>query len=173
MQRIIGMPAPEFHLEGVLHDAMSWTSLSSLRGKWVVFFFYPLDFTFVCPTEVKGFQSRVADFEKRNAIILGCSVDSVHSHKAWIKELGGLDYPLLSDFHKKVASDYGVLIEDEGVALRATFIIDPEGIIKWASMSDNSVGRSVDETVRVLTALQTGDLCPVNWEPGEKTLGAA
>lgn len=173
MQRIIGTSAPEFRLEGVLHDTMSWTALSDFKGKWVVLFFYPLDFTFVCPTEVKGFQSRVADFTKLNAAIVGCSVDSVHSHKAWIKELGGLDYPLLSDFHKKVAGDYGVLIEDEGVALRATFIIDPEGIIKWASMSDNSVGRSVDETLRVLAALQTGDLCPVNWEPGQTTLGDA
>ena len=171
MQRIIGMIAPNWKLEGVIHGEMKWYELSELRGKWVVFFFYPLDFTFVCPTEVKGFQSRIADFEKLNSVVFGCSVDSVHSHKAWIKELGGLDYPLLSDFQKAVTKEYGVLIEEEGTALRGTFIIDPEGVIKWATMSDNNVGRSVDETLRVLEALQTGELCPIDWHHGQQTLG--
>lgn len=171
MQRIIGTPAPAWKLEGVLHDEMRWYDLAEQRGKWTVLFFYPLDFTFVCPTEVRGFQGALAEFTKLNAVVFGCSVDSVHSHKAWIKELGGLDYPLLSDFHKKVAADYGVLIEEEGTALRGTFIIDPEGIIKWVTMSDNNVGRSIDETVRVLGALQTGELCPIDWHPGQKTLG--
>lgn len=151
--------------------------LSEYRGKWLVMFFYPLDFTFVCPTEILGFNKRVGEFNKLGAEILGASVDSVHSHKAWIKAkkedggLGGeLSFPLASDITKSVASDYGILLEDKGIALRGLFIIDPEGVLRYSVVTDLNVGRSVDETLRVLQALQSGGLCPVDWHPGEAQL---
>jgi peroxiredoxin (alkyl hydroperoxide reductase subunit C) len=150
--------------------------LSDYQGKWLVMFFYPLDFTFVCPTEIKGFNSRLEDFRKAGAEILGVSVDSVYSHRAWINAgqadggLGGLNYPLASDITKQVARDYGVLAEEKGIALRGLFIIDPEGILRYQVISDLNVGRSVDETLRVLQAFQTGGLCPIDWHPGDRTL---
>ncbi|OGB74538.1 thioredoxin peroxidase [candidate division Kazan bacterium RBG_13_50_9] len=166
----VGSKAPEFALEGIFRDKIKRYQRRDFKGKWLVLFFYPLDFTFVCPTEVTGFNERVSELKKLNADIVGISVDSAYAHKKWVEELGGLDFPLLSDFHKRTARDYQVLIEDEGVALRATFIINPEGIIKYIVESDNDVGRSTDETIRVLSALQTGKLCPINWKPGEATL---
>ncbi|KAE8558214.1 peroxiredoxin, partial [Paenibacillus polymyxa] len=150
--------------------------LSDYRGKWLVFFFYPLDFTFVCPTEITALSDAADQFKELDTEILGISVDSVHSHKAWIntaKEnngLGKLNFPLASDITKKTASDYGVLIEEEGVALRGLFIIDPEGELKYQVVNHNDVGRSVEETLRVLQALQSGGLCPMNWKPGDKNL---
>ncbi len=173
MQTLIGKEAPNFKLQGVSHEEFKDYKLTDYRGKWVVLFFYPLDFTFICPTEITGFSKADEEFEKLNAKVLGVSTDSVHSHKAWLKELGALKYPLLSDMNHKVSSDYGVLIEEEGIALRGTFIIDPEGIVRYALVHDNGVGRSVKETLRALQALQTGELCPVEWTPGEKTLGKA
>ncbi len=163
----VGQQAPEFKLEGTGGQVR----LSECKGKWTVLFFYPLDFTFVCPTEVTEFSKRIAEFKKLNAVVLGCSVDSVHSHKAWIKSLGGLDYPLLSDFNKQVSRQYGVLLEEKGHALRATFIIDPEGILRFMQVNDNNVGRNVTEILRVISALKTGELCQVEWKPGDKTLG--
>jgi len=172
---LVGHTAPDFTLEGIAKagDEFKKFKLSEQRGKWVVLFFYPLDFTFICPTEITGFSKEYEAFEKLNATVLGVSTDSVHSHKAWLKDLGDLNYPLLSDMNHKVSRDYGVLIEDEGIALRGTFIIDPDGNVKYALYHDNGVGRSLEETLRVLTALQTGELCPVGWKPGEKTLGKA
>ncbi len=170
---MIGTKAPDFIMEGVYKQQFKKTRLADYKGKWVVLFFYPLDFTFVCPTEIKQFSTKHKEFEKLNARVLGVSVDSVHSHKAWLKELGDLNYPLLSDITKKVSYEYGVLIEDQGIATRGTFIIDPKGIMRYACIHDLDVGRSVDETLRVLTALQTGQLCPVEWKPGKKTLGKA
>lgn len=167
----IGKPAPDFTLEALIGDKFEKVSLSGYRGKWVVLFFYPLDFTFICPTEITEFSRRHEEFEKLNAVILGGSTDSVHSHKAWMKQLGGIKYPLLSDITHKVSSEYQVLIEEKGTALRGTFIIDPEGVLKYSLMHDNNVGRSVNETLRVLKGLQTGELCPVEWQPGQKTLG--
>jgi len=166
----VGQKAPEFTLEAVVGDKFKKVSLSDYKGKWVVFYFYPLDFTFVCPTEITEFNKRYQDFKKLDAEVLGCSVDSVHSHKAWMKDLGGLDYPLLSDITKKVSRDYQVLVEEEGIALRGAFIIDPEGILKYQLVHDLNVGRNVDEILRVLEALQTGGLCPAQWHSGEKTL---
>ena len=151
-------------------------TLADYQGKWLVLFFYPLDFTFVCPTEIRGFNSRLAEFAKAGAEILGVSVDSVYSHRAWIKTpqaeggLGGLNYPLASDITKQVSKDYGVLIEEKGIALRGLFLIDPEGILRYQVVSDLNVGRSIDETLRVLQAFQTGGLCPIDWHPGERTL---
>ncbi len=169
----VGEPAPDFTLEGIVGKEFKKISLADYLGKWVVFFFYPLDFTFVCPTEITGFNKALADFGKLNAVVLGASVDSKWSHKAWLErgDLGDLKYPLLSDLKKETARSYGVLDEKEGVALRGLFIVDDKGILQYESVNNLSVGRSIEETLRVLEALQTGELCPINWKPGQKTLG--
>lgn len=148
-------------------------SLADYAGKWLVLFFYPLDFTFVCPTEITGFSDAKEAFEALHACVIGGSTDSVHSHKAWLKDLPALSYPLFSDITRTMSRDYGVLVPEEGTALRGTFIIDPEGVLRYALYHDNGVGRNVDETLRVLEALQTGELCPMNWKKGDKTLGKA
>ena len=167
----IGKPAPDFELEGVLNGAFKKYALKDFKNKWLVIFFYPLDFTFVCPTEIRAFSENAVKFRKLGAEILGVSVDSVYSHKSWIEgSLGKIEFPLLSDFRKKMSEDYGVLLPEEGVALRGTFIIDKKGIVRHVTVSDNDVGRSVEETLRVVTALQTGKLCPAEWHRGEKTL---
>jgi len=168
----VGQAAPEFILEGVQEKEFREVSLKDYRGKWVVLFFYPLDFTFVCPTEIVGFNERYGEFRQLNAEILGASVDSKFSHLAWIsQELGTLRYPLLSDLTKEVARKYGILIEQQGISLRGLYIIDPNGILRYQLVHDLSVGRSVDETLRVLQALQTGELCPLDWKKGRETLG--
>ena len=169
----VGKPAPTFTLQGYYDDKFQEYSLSDYKGKWVVFFFYPLDFTFICPTEVTGFSKHIQDFKDLNTVVLGCSVDSVHSHKAWEKELGKFEYPLLSDIRKEVGRMYNVLDEDEGTNLRATFVIDPEGIVQYHLVNSNDIGRNIGEIIRVVSALQSGELCPVDWTPGEKTLGKA
>jgi peroxiredoxin (alkyl hydroperoxide reductase subunit C) len=148
-------------------------SLAEYKGKWVALVFYPLDFTFVCPTELVGLNDKHAEFAQRNCEIVAASTDSVYSHLGWVKadsRLGALKYPLLSDFTKKIARDYGVLIEDEGVALRGTFIIDPEGVLRFMMVNDLGTGRNIDEMLRTLDALQTGELCPCNWKAGEATI---
>jgi alkyl hydroperoxide reductase subunit AhpC len=173
-QAQVGRPAPQFEAEGVNGKGeFKNYALSDYKKKWVVLFFYPLDFTFICPTEITGFSKRYDEFEKLDAVVLGCSTDSVHSHKAWLKDLGELHYPLLSDMNHAISRDYGVLIPEKGISLRGTFIIDPDGVLRYALYHDLGVGRSVGEVVRVLNALQTGELCPVEWHPGEKTLGEA
>jgi peroxiredoxin (alkyl hydroperoxide reductase subunit C) len=170
---MVGQKAPDFTLEAVVGKGdFKKVSLSEYRGKWVVLFFYPLDFTFVCPTEIVEFSKREAEFKKMNAVVLGCSVDSKFSHKAWINgDLGTLTFPLLADMTKEVSRRYGALIEDSGIATRATFIVDPEGGLQYALYHNTNVGRSVGETLRVLEACQTGERCPVEWKHGEKTLG--
>jgi len=169
----IGKPAPNFEMEGYFQGQKKRYSLKDYRGKWTLLFFYPLDFTFVCPTELVELSKKYKDFEDVNAQILGISVDSVYSHEAWLKELGDFNYPLLSDITKKVSWDYNVLLEDEGVSLRGAFIIDPDGILKCYMVNDLSIGRNIDELVRLVQAFQTGDLCPVGWQKGGKTLGKA
>jgi peroxiredoxin 2/4 len=150
--------------------------LDDYKGRWLVLLFYPLDFTFVCPTELTSFSDRYDDFEGIGAAVIGVSTDSVHSHRAWLKTprdkggVEGLRYPLASDITKSVARDYGVLIEDKGVALRGLFVIDPEGTLRYAVIHDLNVGRSADETLRVIQALQTGGLCQADWRPGQETL---
>jgi len=166
----VGDQAPDFELEGYLKDKFKTYSLADFKGKWAILLFYPSDFTLICPTEITSLNNRIEDFKKLNTAIAGISVDSTHSHKKWAEELGGLEFPLLSDFHKRISRDYNVLLEDEGVALRGTFIINPDGIIKHITISDNDIGRSIDEILRTLSALQTGKLCPINWKPGETTL---
>ena len=154
-------------------------SLSDYRGKWLIFFFYPLDFTFVCPTEITALSDRATEFQEFDCEILGCSTDSVFSHWAWLNTprekngIAGTQFPLVSDFTKSVARAYGVLDEKSGVAQRGLFIIDPEGVLKYAVVTDDNVGRSVEETLRVLQALQTGGLCPAEWKPGKALLQKA
>lgn len=170
--RLVGNKAPDWKMQGFHNGEFHDYTLDGYKGKWLVMFFYPLDFTFVCPTEIKGFSAAAEKFKGMNAEVVGVSTDSVHSHKAWVERdfTDGLNIPLLSDMTKDVSYDYGVLLEDEGIALRGTFIIDPEGVVRYAVVSDNNVGRSVGETLRVLQALQTGGLCPVEWKEGDATL---
>ncbi|MCM2996331.1 peroxiredoxin [Paenibacillus cellulositrophicus] len=177
-ERLVGKPAPEFTMETVTGDGTDFSkaSLTDYRGKWLVFFFYPLDFTFVCPTEITALSDAYEQFKALDAEILGVSTDSIHSHKAWINTprdsngLGKINFPLASDITRSVAKDYGVYIEEEGVALRGLFIIDPEGELKYQVVNHNDIGRSVEETLRVLQALQSGGLCAMNWKPGDKNL---
>ena len=149
-------------------------SLSDYKGKWVAFFFYPRDFTFICPTELKGFSNAVEEFRKRGCEILAASTDSTWCHKAWFeRDLPNVEYPVLADTSLKIAREYQVLNEANGEAQRGLFLIDPEGVIKYVLVSAGSVGRSVGETLRVLEALQSGELCPMEWKPGMETLGKA
>ncbi len=168
----IGEPAPSFTLDAVVDKEFKKVSLADYQGKWVVLFFYPADFTFVCPTEITGFNKAIDRFTELNAQLLGASVDSKYSHLAWIKrgDLGDLKYPLLADNKKETTIRYGILDDKEGVALRGLFIIDPNGVLQYQVVNNLSVGRSVDETLRVLEALQTGELCPLGWKPGQKTI---
>jgi peroxiredoxin (alkyl hydroperoxide reductase subunit C) len=174
----VGQAAPDFDMPSTknIEKLNENVSLSDYQGKWVVLLFYPLDFTFVCPTELTTFSDRYEDFLGIGADVIGVSTDSVHSHRAWLKTprdkggVEGLQYPLASDITKQVARDYGVLIEDKGVALRGLFVIDPEGTLRYAVIHDLNVGRSADETLRVIQALQTGGLCQAEWRPGQETL---
>ncbi len=171
--------APDFAADAVVGADFKNIKLADYKGKWVVLFFYPLDFTFVCPTEITAFSDRIADFKKLGAEVLGCSVDSKFSHLAWTKVsrkeggLGKIEYPLLGDITKKIGADYGVLL-DGGITLRGLFIIDPDGKIAYEVVHDLGIGRNVEETLRVLEALQTvkktGEVCPANWKSGSKTM---
>ncbi len=177
----VGQPAPDFTLEST-KDATKpkelgkAISLADYRGKWLIFFFYPLDFTFVCPTEITALSDRYEDIKDLDADVLGVSTDSVHSHFAWLNTprekngIAGTAYPLGADYTKDVARAYGVLDEKTGVAQRGLFIIDPDGVLRYAVVTADNVGRSVDETLRVLQALQTGGLCPAEWTPGKELL---
>lgn len=164
--------APDFSLPGVYQGKVKNYSLRNVRGHWLVLFFYPADFTFVCPTEVTGFSKMAGDFSREKALIYGVSVDPVESHRSWAEELGGIAYPLLSDSDKKVTRAYQVLHPKDDVAIRATYVIDPEGVIQYSAASNMNVGRSVEETLRVFRALCTGRLCPADWKPGEVTGGS-
>ncbi|MDI3257327.1 MAG: peroxiredoxin [Kyrpidia sp.] len=175
---LVGRPAPDFEMLSTknLKTLDEKVRLSDYRGKWLVLFFYPMDFTFVCPTEITAMSDRAQEFFDLDAEILGVSVDSVHVHKAWINTprdkngIGEIRFPLGSDITKAVSRAYDVLIPEQGVALRGLFIIDPEGILRYQVVHDLNIGRSVDETLRVLEALQTGGLCPADWKPGDKLL---
>ena len=178
---LVGKNAPEFTATAVVKDAFVENfSLEGFAGKYVVFFFYPLDFTFVCPTELHAFQEKLAEFEKRGAAVIGCSVDSKFSHHAWLqmpKSKGGIEgvsYPLVADLTKEIARNYGVLKEDEGIAYRGLFLIDREGVVRHQVVNDLPLGRSVDEALRMLDALifheKHGEVCPANWQEGAKTM---
>jgi len=167
----VSKPAPRFTMEAFHGDEFTSVSLDDYKGKWLVLFFYPLDFTFVCPTEIKALSQAYDEFKKRGADVVGCSVDSKHTHKAWANDgLGKIRFPLMSDLNHRVSRDYGVLDEDLGHSLRGTFIIDPDGIVRWQVVHDTDIGRNIDEVLRVLDALQAGGLCAVNWRPGETLL---
>lgn len=176
---LVQKPAPDFSATAVVNGEFKTVSLNDYKGKWLVLYFYPLDFTFVCPTEITAFSDRIEDFKKLGAEVVGCSVDSQFTHLAWIntpREKGGLGqikYPLLADVTKKVCADYEVLIPG-GIALRGLFLINPEGKVAYQVVHDLGVGRSVDETLRVLQAFQTvektGEVCPANWNKGSDTM---
>lgn len=146
---------------------------ASYPGKWLVLFSWPLDFTFVCPTEIAEFGRRNADFADRDAQVLGLSLDSEYVHLAWRNQhpdLKDLPFPMLADVKRELCNALGILHPEAGVPLRATFVVDPQGVIRYVSAHDLDVGRNVDEVLRTLDALQTGELCPCNWKKGEKTL---
>jgi peroxiredoxin (alkyl hydroperoxide reductase subunit C) len=174
----IGDRFPDFNLTAVVsrdkNEAFRQLTHDSFPGKWKVYFFWPMDFTFICPTEIAAFGNRNRDFQDREAQILGASTDTHFVHLAWRNQhpdLKDLPYPMLADTKKELSAALGILHKTDGVDLRATFIVDPDGIIRWVNVNDLSVGRSVDETLRVLDALQTDELCPCNWQKGEPTLG--
>ena len=169
----VSKPAPSFKGQALIGRDIKPISLEDYKGKWVVLVFYPLDFTFVCPTELVGLNEKYANFQERNCEVIAASTDSVYSHLGWVKadeRLSALKYPMLSDITKQIARNYGILLEDEGIALRGTFIIDPDGVLRWLNVNDLGTGRSIDEMLRVLDALMTGELCPCNWKKGEATL---
>lgn len=177
-ERLVGGKAPDFEMKTALGDGENFgkVSLSDYKGKWLILFFYPLDFTFIWPTEITGFSDKFKEFDKLNAEVLGISTDSIFSHKAWMNTprdkygLEKLKFPLASDITHQVAKDYGVYVEEEGIAIRGLFIIDPDGNIKYQVVHDLSVGRSTSEVLRVLRALQTGGLCPLEWDEGDELL---
>jgi peroxiredoxin (alkyl hydroperoxide reductase subunit C) len=179
MTMLVTQKAPEFATTGVANGEFRPIKLSDYHGKWVLLFFYPLDFTFVCPTELLALSDRIDEFRKAGVEVLGCSVDSKFSHLNWMKQpvkgggIEGLRYPLLEDLGGRIAESYGVKIGDK--ALRAMFLIDPHGVVQHATINNLSVGRSVDETLRVVQAFQWvaqhGDeVCPANWKPGQSTM---
>lgn len=177
----VGLAAPDFTATAVIDQEFKTIKLSEYRGKYVVLFFYPLDFTFVCPTEITAFSDRAEEFSAINTQILGVSVDSEFSHLAWIQSdrqsggVGDLNYPLVSDIKKEISAAYNVLDPEAGIALRGLFIIDKDGIIQHATINNLAFGRNVDETLRTLQAIQyvqanPGEVCPAGWKPGDKTM---
>lgn len=177
----VGQQAPDFTATAVFDQEFKTIKLSDYRGQYIVLFFYPLDFTFVCPTEIIAFSDRYTDFSTINTEILGVSVDSEFSHLAWIQTdkkeggIGDIDYPLVSDIKKEISTAYNVLDPEAGVALRGLFIIDPEGVIQHATVNNLSFGRSVDETLRTLKAIQyvqshPDEVCPAGWKEGDQTM---
>jgi len=167
----VGAMAPDFKAQAFVAGKFQEVSLRDFQGKWVCLFFYPLDFTFVCPTEIRSFAQHEADFKELGCQIIGCSTDSVYSHKAWFeKDLAEVKFPVLADTSHKVSRDYNVLIEEQGIAFRGTFLIDPKGTLQWMSVNALNIGRSVEEVVRTLQALKTGELCPAEWKPGKSTI---
>lgn len=177
---LVQKPAPQWKADALIGEEFKTLSSADFKGKWVCLFFYPLDFTFVCPTEITAFNDAAKKFKELNCEVVGCSVDSKFSHLAWAKTprkeggLGKLEIPLLADIKKDIGRDYGVLIEESGITLRGLFLINPEGKVQYQLVHDLGIGRNVDEVVRVLSALQevakTGEVCPANWTPGKQTM---
>lgn len=178
---LVGKKAPGFKTNAIKNgQIVEDFTLEDFHGQYVLFFFYPLDFTFVCPTELHAFQAKLAEFNKRNCALIGCSVDSHFSHLAWLntpKNKGGIEgveYPLVSDLNKTIGRDYGVLIEEEGITFRGLYLIDKQGVVRHQLVNDLPLGRSVDEALRMLDALiffeENGEVCPANWQEGEKSM---
>lgn len=180
MGNLVGKQAPSFKGQIYENHSIKDFSIEDLRGKYVVLFFYPLDFTFVCPTELHAFQEKLEEFTQRNTQVIACSVDSIYSHAAWLKTpksrggIEGIQYPLISDINKTISRSYGVLDEDSGVAFRGLFLIDTKGIIRHQLVNDLPLGRSVDEAIRMVDALtffeKNGEVCPANWMKGKKSM---
>ena len=180
MSVLVNKPAPDFKANAVVDGQFTEVQLSDYKGKYVVLFFYPLDFTFVCPTELHAFQAKYAAFQELGVELIGVSVDSHFSHFAWVntpKAKGGIEgvkYPLVADLTKQISKDYDVLLEDAGVALRGLFLIDKEGVVQHQVVNNLPLGRSVDEALRVVEALQFteahGEVCPANWQKGDKAM---
>lgn len=173
MERLINKKAPRFTMEAVTGDGEEFITLvlEDYKGSWLILFFYPMDFTFVCPTELSGFSKDCQLFHEAGAKLLAVSTDSKYCHQAWIRNgLGHLNYPMAADKTMSVSSDYGVLLEDEGIALRGLFIIDPEQTVRYSVIHDNNTGRNTEEILRVLKALQTNGLCGANWTIGSSNL---
>ncbi len=178
----VSKPAPTFTSTDVMPDNSFKEdfNLEDYRGKHVVLFFYPLDFTFVCPTEILEFNRKLAEFDKRGVQVIGCSTDSQFSHLAWKNQdiktggIGNVQYPLVSDFSKTISRDYGVLLEDDGIALRGSFLIDKEGILQHAVINNLPLGRNIDEMIRMVDALQFtekhGEVCPAGWHEGDDSM---
>ncbi len=178
----VSKPAPTFTATAVMPDNSFKEdfNLEDYRGKHVVLFFYPLDFTFVCPTEILEFNRKLAEFDKRGVQVIGCSTDSQFSHLAWKNQdiktggIGNVQYPLVSDFSKTISRDYGVLLEDDGIALRGSFLIDKEGILQHAVINNLPLGRNIDEMIRMVDALQFtekhGEVCPAGWHEGDDSM---
>ena len=173
----VGMSFPQFSKKAVVSldkdKEFQQISNETIKGKWAVMFWWPKDFTFVCPTEIAEFNNNFSEFNDRDTVLLGASTDSEYVHLAWRKDhkdLRELRFPMIADTSKSLAEELGILSAEEKVAYRATFIIDPEGIVRWVNINDLSVGRNVAEVLRVLDALQTDELCPCNWTKGEETL---
>jgi peroxiredoxin (alkyl hydroperoxide reductase subunit C) len=180
-ERLVGNRAPQFHANAVISgEIVNDFSLDRYIGQYVVFFFYPLDFTFVCPTELHAFQDKLKEFEDRNAQVVGCSVDSCYTHLAWLQTprskggIEGVSYPLVADLNKSIAESFGVLMKHEGIALRGLFLIDREGVVRHQVVNDLPIGRSVDEVLRTLDALISfdhhGEVCPANWHVGKRMM---
>lgn len=174
----LGEKFPQFQLDACISlssgDEFKLVSNKDFENKWAVFFFWPYDFTDVCPTELIEFNNEMRNFQIREACVFGISADSQYVHLAWRKNHPGLkdiQYPMLSDYMKSLCGTLGILSKDTGAPLRATYIVDPQGIIRWVSVNDLSVGRNIKDILRNLDALQTDELCPCNWEKGQKTLG--
>ncbi|HEX3102514.1 MAG TPA: peroxiredoxin [Pyrinomonadaceae bacterium] len=174
----VGKPAPDFNMPSTkdINTLKENVKLSDYKGKWLILLFYPLDFTFVCPTELIHFSDRLDEFHGIGAEVLGISTDSVHSHRAWLKTpqdkngIEGVNYPIASDVGGKLAKAYNILVEEANIALRGLFIINPDGVLQYSVIHDLNIGRSVDETLRVLQGLQTGGLCSADWKPGQENL---
>lgn len=173
----VGKPFPKFNLKAVIGEdpktAFQDVTNDSFKGKWMVVFFYPKDFTFVCPTEIKGFSDLNGQFKDRDAQVLAASTDNEFTHLAWKttnKDLKNLQIPMLADIRRDLSTALGILDENEGVAQRATFIVDPQGIVRFVYVTDLSVGRNPKEVLRILDGLQTDELCPCNWEKGQETI---
>ena len=174
----VGKPAPDFNLPSTknIETLSENVTLADYRGKWLIMLYYPLDFTGVCSTDLTHFSERFDEIKALGADVLGLSTDSVHSHRAWLRApkesngLGEIKYPIASDPGGRLAAKYNILIEEANIALRGLFIIDPEGVLQYSVVNTPAIGRSVDETLRVLQALQTGGFCPADWKPGQSTL---
>jgi peroxiredoxin 2/4 len=173
----IGVKAPDFKLDSVstLSSLPIPTTLENFKDKWVILFFYPFDFSIVCPTEIRVMNSYLSEFENLNTEVLAISTDSIYTHRAWLKAdhpnaIGDIDLTLASDYSKDVSKAYDVLDPNTGAAYRALYIINPNGVIEYATMTNHNVGRSAAETLRVLQALQTGGMCPMDWTLGDKTI---